>query len=609
MSGTRPISVGNTTFLLDRIGLDCAPLQYVRELTQNSLEAIGKRRERGWTGRGQIVWDFDWALFESPGLMKLQISDNGCGMTGPQIESYINSLSSSGSEQGFAANFGVGAKISAGKENPVGLVYKSWVDGSGVMAHFWRDPSVGYGLRQHEVNGHFGYFRPVPPELKSSPIDDCGTSVTLLGNEEFENTCWKPELKQKWLIQYLNSRYFTLPDDVTILARDFSKRNSDDKLNSPQVQLDNDGSQMRSIRGMKHYLDSYCETSGNLRLSNAVAHWYLMPEKLAVSGGIWDESSHVAALFQSELYDLKRSHEARAELISFGIIYGHRRVVLYIEPDTSVLNVVSNTARSNLQIISGENSIPLPWADWAAEFRENIPQPIKAMMDQILSQADTGNYEDEVKKRLREIKELLRMTRYRRTTAGPISAAGELPGGASVLTDETREPRRKTSSKPKLGGSTSDLYAAFLTDEGDAAVELKHRDNTPKVEWVSIVDRTREQGDLEDKAARYIPEQNLIMANADFRGFQRVMEVLSESYSNADPSMIKQTVRAWSTLQLVEAVLGIQSLQGSPEWSSQQDLQSALSEEALTTVVMVRYASISQMRRQLGYQVGRAEQN
>ena len=99
------------------------------------------------------------------------------------------------------------------------------------------------------------------------------------------------------------------------------------------------------------------------------------------------------------------------------------------------------------------------------------------------------------------------------------------------------------------------------------------------------------------------------MANAEFRGFQRVMEVLSPSYPNADPSMIKQTVQAWSTLQLVEAVLGIQSLQGSPEWSSQQDLQSALSEEALTTVVMVRYASISQMRRQLGHRVGRAEQS
>ncbi len=37
---TLALTVSNTGFLLDRLGQDCAPLQFVRELTQNAIEAI-----------------------------------------------------------------------------------------------------------------------------------------------------------------------------------------------------------------------------------------------------------------------------------------------------------------------------------------------------------------------------------------------------------------------------------------------------------------------------------------------------------------------------------------------------------------------------------------
>src|SRR5258708_4220837 len=37
---TYPLKVANTGFLLDRLGEDCHPLQFLRELTQNGIEAI-----------------------------------------------------------------------------------------------------------------------------------------------------------------------------------------------------------------------------------------------------------------------------------------------------------------------------------------------------------------------------------------------------------------------------------------------------------------------------------------------------------------------------------------------------------------------------------------
>lgn len=608
MSSTQPIAVGNPTFLIDRMGLDCAPLQFVRELTQNAFEAIRKRRDLGWSDEGRVIWDVDWNLASSYGVFKLQVSDNGCGMTGPEIEAYINSLSSSSGVQSYDRNFGVGAKISAGKENPAGLVYKSWVNGSGVVATFWRDPLVGYGLKQWNVNGQFAQFAPLGPEVRCEPIDERGTSVTLMGGSDDENTYWKGG-KQKWLIQYLNSRYYVLPENLRLQVRDFSQADPSNWPTSPDKAMGTGGSQMRTIEGMKHFLTKYSEHQGSLRLTNATAHWFLLPENLGVSGGVWDEKSHVAALFQSELYDVKRTREARAQLIQFGIIYGQSRVVLYIEPDLGKLDVMANTARSQLLVKVGETSMPLPWAEWAIEFRNKMPEPLQKMMEDILAKADSGNYADEIKRRLREIRDLLQLGRYRLTAKGKLAVGGETPGGTSREGTEPRGPRVNIGTKPKIGGANADLYAAFITESGNPGEELRNRDNTPEVRWVSVTDGTREPDSLEDRAAQYIPDQNLILANSDFRGYQRVMEVLAAEYPHAEPSQVKQIVESWTSLQLTEAVLGVISLQGSPEWSSSQDRLAALSTEALTAVVMARYASISQMKRQLGSLVGKARED
>jgi DNA topoisomerase VI subunit B len=75
---TLPMSVANTGFMLDRLGQDCSPLQYLRELTQNSIEAILRTPKQ----LGEIVWDVDWALHDLNQVYKLSVVDNGDGMAG-----------------------------------------------------------------------------------------------------------------------------------------------------------------------------------------------------------------------------------------------------------------------------------------------------------------------------------------------------------------------------------------------------------------------------------------------------------------------------------------------------------------------------------------------
>jgi hypothetical protein len=143
---TLPMSVSSQGigFMLDRMGNDCGPLQYIRELTQNSIEALSRHKLAG-----EVVWDADDFVFSTQnGLMKLCITDNGVGMDKYELEMFINQLSSSGGVQSMEGNYGLGAKIAAATRNHTGVMYQSWKNGKGYATTLWKDPISGmYGLK------------------------------------------------------------------------------------------------------------------------------------------------------------------------------------------------------------------------------------------------------------------------------------------------------------------------------------------------------------------------------------------------------------------------------------------------------------------------------
>src|ERR1051325_9294914 len=148
MSATRPMTVANIAFLLDRLAADTPPNQQIRELTENALEAIQRRTQSGDTNEGLVKWDIDWEHLRRTGQYKLCIIDNGDGMTAEQMAKYLNSLAVQGANQtqSISENFGVGAKITALFRNRFGLVYQSWRDGKGAMVRLHRDDRMGeYG--------------------------------------------------------------------------------------------------------------------------------------------------------------------------------------------------------------------------------------------------------------------------------------------------------------------------------------------------------------------------------------------------------------------------------------------------------------------------------
>lgn len=588
----KPMGVDDVTFLVDRLGADCAPLQFVRELTENAIAAIDALPDRS----GIIVWDVDWNRFELTGYYKLAIIDTGIGMTGEEMVAYINNLSSSVHVQSKTGNYGVGAKIAAAPFNHAGLVYLSWKDGQGYMIHLCRDPETDkYGLVQFEHPGgrseHWAY---VEDSIKPEAIQSHGTMVVLLGMKEDQDTMHPPQgtpMPSRWVLRYLNSRYFEFPQGIAVKAREGWDLPRNDSHNF-----------LRTVSGMRTWLAENSQTSGTVPLKNAVARWWIVREDVDKDSGHVIPNGHMGALYQDELYELSTGRAGVARLQSFGVIFGYQRVVIYLEPKISrSVELIPNTARTQL-ILNGNE---LPWEEWASEFRENLPGELERLIEEAGANAAATDHRQSIRDRLKQIRDLFRISRYRKAPDGlhRIQEDRTVPGGTPKRVSERTQSGDGRSGGAR-GGRAGDIYALFLTSGGAPAKEIE-ADNDPTPKWISVADGTRIPPDLEDRAAKYIPEQNLILINADFRVFTDMVDRWVKRLGTISGSqvVVEQVVREWFEQQLIEAVLGAQALCRSTEWTS-EDLASLWSEEALTAVVLPRYHVDNSIKRALGSKFG-----
>jgi hypothetical protein len=296
-----------------------------------------------------------------------------------------------------------------------------------------------------------------------------------------------------------------------------------------------------------------------------------------------------------------------SRLQQFGITFGYDRVVIYVEPKPDA-RLTTNTARTAL-LLGNE---PLPWDEWAAEFRLNLPGQLKTFVESRAPDANRGDHLKNIRERLKAILDLYKVSRYRPTTDGQLridtdhSTRGGRPAhtGVTRLTTDTPIVREQASA----GGKDGNIYALFER-KGGAPGEKVEPDIFPKVSWVSVVDGSRSEGFIEDRAAKYLADQNHLQVNADFRVFRDMAKHLLQNYRQvaAAESVVEDAVHAWFEQALVEAVIGVQALRNSKHWSS-DEISRALSEEALTACVMQRYHIYTAAKRELGAKIGSAKQ-
>jgi hypothetical protein len=587
---TMAMGVANIGFMLERLGADCDDLQYLRELTKNALEADAT----------QIIWDVDWLLYEASGVFKLCCIDNGRGMSAREMVQHINNLSSSGGVQAMDANFGVGAKISAATRNPAGVIYQSWCDGKGAMIQLWRDPRSGeYGLKQfHLPDGSYTYVVPLGAAAKPEHIDSHGTKVTLLGLDDADDTVAAPEgvpTPSRWFARYLNARYYEYPDEVTVRAAEGWEPG--DPSHPSFVR--------RAVTGMGAFLAEHSDERGVVELTDCRVRWSILDtsDRRRKTSEL-PNNGHFGALYQGEIYEMITGRGGTARLQQFGVLFGTDRIVLYVEPRNGPGRALSaNTARTQLLL----NGAPLPYAEWAHEFRENMPHEIRDYMDAVIAGTSAADHSQTIMERLKSYVRLFKLSRYRTRSGGPLLAGERVTGGRPAGDNDGNGASRQTSDTPrhKPGSETGDLLASMLAADGEEADATRSGEPPiPKVVWLSEADGTRSPDVLDDRAAKFLAEDNLIQANGDFRVFTDMADFWCDEYrvERANRAVI-DVVHEWFEQALVETVIGCQALQGERRWSP-KDMETLLSEEALTAAVMQRYHVANAVKRTLGTKLG-----
>ena len=587
MSTTLPLTVkeGGLGFLVDRLGQDCSPLQFIRELTQNGIEALIRH---GLSG--ELIWDIDEMLYDATGQHKLCIIDTGIGMSKEELVNYINQLSSSGGIQSITANYGMGAKIAAATKNPEGVIYQSWKNGKGYMIHFYKDHNGSYGLKQLSEDPNNKFVAELDNVLKPKCIVNHGTKVILLGGYKDDNTMIPPAgtpTPSKWLAYYLNTRYFRITNGVTIKCREGWEFVFDRKSGPYKT---------REVTGMYSYLEKEKMCSGSVKLTGATARWWVLNDDRPNVSEIY-RNGHVAAIYQNELYDFKCSRSGRAALQEFGILFSMVNVVIYVEPDTDFLT--TDTARTTLKL----SNAPLPWSDWAREFRDALPQELIDIQLEEHNKASSEDIKKSIAERMNKIADLYKMSIYRSAKSGIIPIYPDI-GGEFVhtnmqqahisTTDMDDRANAPNLPKPKIGND----YSKFIKPSGPyMGVDTKYG-NYPEV--LRIEDP--ENHDLVDYGAVYISSTNQIKVNMKFTGFQSL--AFHYMKGHGDNEIVRKScidsIYSWYSLSLVDLVVGTKSI---PGWS-EEEVSKTLSREVMTAVCMQRYFQYHPIKRDLGAKMG-----
>lgn len=136
------------------------------------------------------------------------------------------------------------------------------------------------------------------------------------------------------------------------------------------------------------------------------------------------------------------------------------------------------------------------------------------------SSADTSaeDFSKSIHERLKQILDLYKVSRYRSTPDGALAIDMDaLVRGNQPRTAEYKPSGNGTLAGGKKGSAAGGAYSAYLK-KGGAPGEQLEPNLFPEVKWVTVKDGTREPPYLDDRAANYLIDQNVLIINGDFRG-------------------------------------------------------------------------------------------
>lgn len=625
--------VENADFIADKLASELLPNQEFREVLKNALEAVERRMlADGSVDGGRIEFDVDWNFLQKANRWFISCADNGDGMSRGELEKYMTTLAVQGASQNQSiyGNQGMGLKISGPTRHKNGVFIRSLKKGERTMIQ------VGW-------NGHEYGLIPVGREYElvlNAPEQSfpqfvleqgCGTVVTFLGNETMENT-FVPGNVKGWLLKYLNTRFFRLSNDrITVLVR-VPSGGEEDWPRTPQEAAERMRKQGRSfnltvVNGTAVIWDDAADrqgsdyrgvvaVQGNAAIPAANIHWWVLP-----SGAGTDVSSRTASggslavLYQNELHDWKTSAQASPFFARLGVLFGKSRIAFVIEPVGS--SITSDFARAHV-LVAGVPALESDaWLLWAEQFRAEMPARIKQAMaeEQARLQTEDPERAKRIRERLKEIMQLLRPRRFKRTDKGKVKAAGpEVLGsgqGEAVLIETPRlatRPRRVTARGIGAVLSELDDQNGAPSNEVFQHLQLEPRWVTEReADDMSIVNGNA--NGLHDRAAALAGTDartaSVLLLNKEFRGYQAILAAAND-FANPEGDddkavAIESAAQEWIEQKMIEAIQGLRQLENGKTWITEH-YDDALSPVALTAAFMAdRYHTLREVRRAIGH--------
>ena len=592
----------DASLLIDLMGRDCLPEQYIREFIRNSIEAIQELDDPN----GDIVIDCNWGLWDmNSELFKISFIDNGTGMSPEQMCALLSNLCKSGEKNNNTKiNYGVGAKISALSRNPAGLLYESWQKNVGHKIFIYKNEDTGiYELERYESNdGKFFDYEKIADDYKPNIIKDHGTRVTLFGKTLKDNTMERPEKidgsKDFWLLSYINKRFFDIPDGIKVRVRTayydaIDRAEFDSKKNSIKDPVK--ANCLRFAKGHKSTLDNISKQSGIVELSDANIHWYILDEERKSNNREFSKG-HSAVIKDGEIFELRHGPKQN-RAIQFGLTFSYKDVALIIEPSKYYRQ---DTTR---RFIAGAEGETLPWDRWMEEFADKFPVELKEFEAKAIDKIKPSDVGEKIRDKLRQFQNYFKMGKGRLNPSGKASLRDEDFDGSTGF--ERSGPRKDNVSRKSSRGSESgkikELLSLFSAQDTDKKGTITSVDPWPEVRWVSTTDNTRDPGDYVDRAAHYSSEANIVFANKDFQGYKDVVENMVKEFNATSPEVtevIAKSVYEGFERQLMEVIASVNQLAGREAWS-QDSLDDAMNDEALTAAVGVRSYIVESARRDI----------
>lgn len=566
---------------------------FVREFTQNALDAISKTPEK----TGEVYWDYSPIHSAEQGARKLMIVDNGCGMSEGELER-LREMHTSGSKMGLSERHGLGGRASSLHYNREGILWLSWQNGvghGGLLKYLPDEQTFGFEgdiftVEEWYKEALLGGLR----TRDALPIEDHGTAVVFLGNDLLDNTFAAPSgapvKHAEWIHAILNTRFARFPTGVTVRAR---------------VVRPHRGDVMNVVTGALHRLDEAAQLRNKKKLDDgSTVHYWVMPKGYRMQTRDL-RGSHAAILYQDELYERKDVRTVNG----FGFSRSGNRAVVYLEPDSS--RVEGAEFRRREILVDGQNA---PWNSWQNEFISPLPEDI-ARLEGDDFKSSASELDKDVENTLKSMLRLLRPRKYKEAgkrktkdknlvLAGPFSEAGtdSLPRDKKPEPDPDKkstgggEGGRDPKGNRKYAIAPSDSHEAKLSEPIGGGYRIPR-----------FIELGGDEIDelLVDRAARYIPAEDHILINRDFRGFQDLRDLCLQqaAQSSLNPVTAKQVamdaVMAEAKKSLGQFVLGTLGLHNGNTWRDVDLYVQALNENALTGVVQVQHHMIAPIVRYL----------